>query len=122
MKILRAYGIPDKLVKLIENMYKDTFAKLLTKEGVSKSFLILADVIQGNTLAPYLFIIVVDYVLRLSLEGNTLNGIFIKAFEALTSNCLVDNTDLKISMILAVSTQQHSNACVTENDGYWNVS
>ena len=31
--------------KLIENMYKDTFAKVLTKEGVSEAFPILAGVI-----------------------------------------------------------------------------
>ena len=44
-KLLHANGIriPDKqkLVKLLENMYKDTLAKGLTKEGVSEAFLIL---------------------------------------------------------------------------------
>ena len=71
MKILRAYGIPDKLVSLIEKMYKGTLAKVLTKDGLTDAFHIQAGVMQGDTLAPYLFIIVVDYIMRQSLEGNT---------------------------------------------------
>ena len=35
MKILRAYGIPDKLVDLIEKTYTDTLAKVITPEGLS---------------------------------------------------------------------------------------
>ena len=53
-------------------MYKDTLAKGLTKEGVSEAFLILAGVMQGDTLARYLFTIIVDYIMRQSPEGNTL--------------------------------------------------
>ena len=69
MKILRAYGIPDKLVDLIERTYTDTLAKVMTPEGLTEAFRILAGVLQGDTLAPYLFIIVVDYIMRTAM-GN----------------------------------------------------
>ena len=68
MKILRAYGIPDKIVDLIEKTYTDTFAKVMTSDGLTEAFAILAGVLQGDTLAPYIFIIVVDYVMRTALK------------------------------------------------------
>ena len=45
-------------------MYKDLVAKDFTKEGVSEAFIILAGVMQSDTLAPYLFIIVVDNIMK----------------------------------------------------------
>ena len=69
MKILRAYGIPDKLVDLIERTYTDTLAKVMTPEGLTEAFRILAGVLQGDTLAPYLFIIVIDYIMRTAMSN-----------------------------------------------------
>ena len=69
MKILRAYGIPDKLVQLIECSYRDILAQIKTEDGLSGVIQILAGVLQGDTLAPYLFIIVIDYVMRETLAG-----------------------------------------------------
>ena len=63
MKILRAYGIPDIIVDLIERMYVGTMARVITEDGLTEAFRILAGVLQGDTLAPYLFIIVVDYIM-----------------------------------------------------------
>lgn len=71
MKILRAYGIPDTIVNLIERMYTGTMAKVLTTDGLTAAFLILAGVMQGDTLAPYLFVIVIDYIMSLVVaKGN----------------------------------------------------
>ena len=68
MKILRAYGIPNKIADLIEKTYTDTFAKVMTPDGLTEAFAILAGVLQGDTLAPYIFIIVVDYIMRTALK------------------------------------------------------
>ena len=65
MKIQRAYGIPDAIVNLIDRMYTDTTAKVITADGLTEIFKILAGVMQGDTLAPYLFIIVIDYIMSL---------------------------------------------------------
>ena len=37
-------------------------------------FDIVADVLQGDTLAPYLFITCLDYVLRMSINKRKVNG------------------------------------------------
>ena len=44
MKILRAYGIPDVIVNLIERMYTGTTAKVITADGLTELFKILAQV------------------------------------------------------------------------------
>ena len=67
--ILKAYGIPGSLVSAIEDIYCDTKAKVLSPDGQTKYFSITAGVLQGGTLAPYLFIIVMDYALRKALKG-----------------------------------------------------
>ena len=63
------YGIPNELVEAIEDMYQDTTAKVLSPDGETKPFKILSGVLQGDTLAPYLFIIVLDYTLRKAIDG-----------------------------------------------------
>ena len=72
MKILLAYEIPQTIVSLIEAMYKDTMARVITEDGLTEAFLILAGVMQGDTLAPYLFVIAIDYVMTTSLRDKDL--------------------------------------------------
>lgn len=67
MKILLAYGIPKKIVDLITLLYTNTRAQVITPDGKTEFFEILAGVLKGDTLAPYLFIIVVDYFMRIAL-------------------------------------------------------
>ena len=69
IKILKAYGIPDIIVNAIEETYQGTKAKVITSDGDTDEFDILAGVLQGDTLAPYLFIIVLNYCLRSAIEG-----------------------------------------------------
>ena len=69
LKILKAYGIPDQLVSAIDKLYEGTRAKVISPDGETDYFTILAGVLQGDTLAPYLFAIVVDYVMRKATSG-----------------------------------------------------
>ena len=69
MRILEAYGIPSPIVSAIGAMYANTTAKVLSPDGETETFPILAGVLQGDTLAPYLFIIALDYALRRAIEG-----------------------------------------------------
>ena len=48
----------------ISILYKDTEAQVITPDGDTEFFEILAGVLQGDTLAPFLFIIVLHYPLR----------------------------------------------------------
>ena len=69
MKILKAYGVPSNLLRAIEMMYADSRAKVVTPDGNSEEFNILAGVLQGDTLAPFLFVIVLDFALRKAISG-----------------------------------------------------
>ena len=69
LDILKAYGIPHIIVASIGLLYKDTTTRVRTPDGVTDSFSIQAGVLQGDTLAPYLFIISLDYALRMATEG-----------------------------------------------------
>ena len=69
IKILQAHGIPERLVHAIETMYQNTKAQVLTPDGEAEQFDITAGVMQRDTLAPLLFIIVLDYALRGALNG-----------------------------------------------------
>ena len=52
MKILRAYGTPERIVQSISDVYDNTSAKVLTPDGETDTFPIIAGVLQGDTLAP----------------------------------------------------------------------
>ena len=69
IRILKAYGIPPNLLQAIETMYTKTMAKVVSPDGETEMFEITAGVLQGDTLAPFLFIIVLDYALRKALNG-----------------------------------------------------
>ena len=67
LDILRAYGVPEKIVAAIRHTYQQTKAHVTSPDGITKDFEIQAGVLQGDTLAPFLFIIILDYVLRKAL-------------------------------------------------------
>ena len=51
MTILKAYDIPDNILKAISLMYENTKARVLSPDGETELFDILAGVLQGGTLA-----------------------------------------------------------------------
>ena len=68
IEIIRRYGVPNKLVDAIDQLYKDTYASVLSPDGLTEQFEIKAGVLQGDTLAPYLFALVVDYAMRETIQ------------------------------------------------------
>ena len=73
-QILLAYGLPKETVAAIMIFYGNAKVKVHSSEGDTDYFDIVAGVLQGDTLAPYLFIICVDYVLRTSINKMKENG------------------------------------------------
>ena len=67
-QILLAYGLPKETVAAITILYRNTKVKVRSPDGDTEYFDIVAGVLQGDTLAPYLFIICLDYVLRTSID------------------------------------------------------
>ena len=67
-QILLANGLPKETVAAIMMLYRNTKVKVRSPDGDTDYFNIVAGVLQGDTLAPYLFIICLDYVLRTSFD------------------------------------------------------
>ena len=51
-------------------MCAGTRAKVVTPDCHREEFDILAEVVQGHTLAPFLFVIVLDYMFRKAIRGS----------------------------------------------------
>ena len=73
-QILLAYGLPKETIAAIMILNRNTKVKVRSPDGDTEYFDIVAGVLEGDTLAPYLFIICVDYVLRTSLDKIRENG------------------------------------------------
>ena len=86
-EILLAYCIPKETVAAIMFLYRNTKVKVHSLDGDTDYFNFVAGVLQGDTLAPYLFIICLDYGLRKSIDKIKENG-----FELTMSMCTKQNT------------------------------
>ena len=62
--ILRSYGIPEKIVKCIRLLYDSSSSRVYVNGQTSEKFDITTGVLQGDVLAPFLFIIVIDYLTK----------------------------------------------------------
>ena len=69
-KILSAYGTPRAIIDMISVLHEDTCAKVITPDGETKEFQIYKGVLQGDTLTPFLFVIVLDYAMRMAIKDN----------------------------------------------------
>ena len=74
-EILELYGIPPEIISAIKVLYANTKSTILTPDGETEHFDILAGILQGDTLAPFLFITVIDYVMRVSVDTMKENGL-----------------------------------------------
>ena len=73
-QILLAYGLPKDTVATIMMLYRNMKVKIRFPDGDTDYFNIVAGVLQEDTLAPYLFIICLDYVLGILIDEMKNNG------------------------------------------------
>ena len=66
--ILRHYGIPAKIVNAIRVLYDNSESQVYEGGQLSMPFKITTGVLQGDVLAPFLFIVVIDYITRRSQD------------------------------------------------------
>ena len=66
--IILAYGMPKEIVAAIVILYRNTKLMVRSPDEDVGFFDILAGVLQGNTLSPFLFVICLDYVRRVSVD------------------------------------------------------
>ena len=70
--IVQWHTIADQIIVFI--WFINSFVQVRSPDGDTEYFDIVAGVLQGDTLAPYLFIICLDYVLRTSIDKIRENG------------------------------------------------
>ena len=63
-EILAHYGIPHKLIAAIKSLYDDSTSCVKIGSNQTDSFAVRTGVLQGDTLAPFMFIIVLDYAMQ----------------------------------------------------------
>ena len=68
--VLSKYGVSELLIANVMQFYTGTSAVVATAHGNTEFFLTTSGVLQGDTLAPFLFITRLDYVLRETLLDN----------------------------------------------------
>ena len=65
--VLLAYGITSQIIDSSKGLDIDTVGQVVNDEGNTNFFPIVAGIQQGETLVPYLFIIILDYVMRITM-------------------------------------------------------
>ena len=112
-QILKAYGLPKETVAAITILNRNTKVKVRSPDGDPEYFDIVAGVLQGDTLAPYLFINCLDYVLRTSIDKIRENGWQRKEAECtpqkkITDADYADDTALLANTLNRAETLLHS--------------
>ncbi|CAH8498299.1 unnamed protein product, partial [Schistosoma bovis] len=65
-KLLRHYGIPEKIVNIIRNSYDGLQCKVVHGGQLTDAFQVRTGVRQGCLLSPFLFLLVVDWIMKTS--------------------------------------------------------
>ncbi|VDO59943.1 unnamed protein product [Schistosoma margrebowiei] len=98
-KLLRHYGVPQKIVNIIQNSYDGLHCKIVHGRQLTKSFEVKTGVRQGCLLSPFLFLLVIDWIMKTSTsEGK--RGI------QWTSRMQLDDLDFADDLALLSHTQQ----------------
>ena len=73
-KLLRHYGIPSKLVSLFKSNYEGMTGRVIHDGQFSRQFRVLMGVPQGCLLSPFLFSLVIDWIMKMTAKQRR-NGI-----------------------------------------------
>ncbi|XP_078586049.1 uncharacterized protein LOC144867902 [Branchiostoma floridae x Branchiostoma japonicum] len=68
LAVLRHYGIPLTIVNAINVLYNNSKSAVMVDGNISDPFQVTTGVLQGDVLAPFLFIVLIDFLMRRSTE------------------------------------------------------
>nr|KAG5700908.1 hypothetical protein BaRGS_012315 [Batillaria attramentaria] len=68
-KLLRHYGVPGKIIFLIQCTYQDMSCRIAHAGQLSESFEVKTGVRQGCLLSPFLFLLVIDWIMKTTTAG-----------------------------------------------------
>ena len=70
-KLLRHYGVPKKIISLIQCTFQDMSCKTAHTGQLSESFEVKIGVRQGCLLSPFLFLLVIDWIMKTTTTGRS---------------------------------------------------
>nr|KAG5703541.1 hypothetical protein BaRGS_020175 [Batillaria attramentaria] len=68
-KLLRHYGVPWKIISLIRCTYQDMSCRIAHAGQLSESFEVKTGVRQGCLLSPFLFLLVINWIMKTTTTG-----------------------------------------------------
>ena len=99
--VLSKYGVSELLIADVMQLYIGTSALVATAHGNTENFSTITGVLQGDILAPFLFITLLDYVLREShldnIDGFTITPRRTSRYPAVRIGALVYADDIAIT-------------------------
>ena len=104
-----------KMIAAIKCLYDDSVSKVKISKNLSRTFLVKSGVLQGDTLAPFLFIVVLDYVLK----STTLDNFGISACQnsgSIIQKNLFKLTPVKLTVHISWKVFLFPNPYVLHND------
>ena len=106
-KLLRHYGIPEKIVSLIRKSYEGMSCKVVHgQQLLTNSFLVCTGVRKGCLLSPFLFLLAIDWIMKeTTAQGR--NGI---RWTLMGPNNQLDDLDFADDLALLSSTRQQMQA------------
>ena len=73
-KLLRHYGVPETIISLIWCIFQDMSGRIAHASHLPESFEVKTGVRQGYLLSPFLFLVVIDWIMKTTTTGRS-NGI-----------------------------------------------
>ncbi|VDP62054.1 unnamed protein product [Schistosoma mattheei] len=98
-KLLRHYGVPQKIVNIIQNSYDGLHCKIVHGGQLTKSFEVKTGVRQGCLLSPFIFLLMIDWIMKTSTSEG-------KHRIQWTSRMQLDDLDFADDLSLLSHTQQ----------------
>ena len=71
---MRHFGVPEKIAKIIKNTYEGLTCRVIHKNQLTDAFDIRTGVRQGCLLSPFLFLLAIDWIMKMSTSQKR-NGI-----------------------------------------------
>ena len=98
-KIMKHYGIPAKIINMVKLFYEKSECTVLDNGKESTWFRVKTGVKQGCNMSGFLFLLVIDWIMKHSIQGNT--GI---RWQMMTK---LEDLDFADDLALISSSQKH---------------
>ena len=67
---MESYGIPLKIIHMVQMLYEDSECAVLDEGEESEWFKVKTGVKQGDVMSGFIFLVVVDWIMRNTTAGN----------------------------------------------------